>query len=132
MRIWSSCPTLSKRLCAVGRSRPARVAPPIPSDPRDPERLDRASRLHADRLADLEVLLPGGGLVDDELVVPGPGALHEGERVELRLRWIDAEAEVRRAAEDNRFPVLADEMRVSLHTADRGGDVGKLSYLLEQ
>ena len=29
MRIWSSCPTLSKRLCAVGRSKPARVAPPI-------------------------------------------------------------------------------------------------------
>ena len=29
MRIWSSWPTLSKRLCAVGRSKPASVAPPI-------------------------------------------------------------------------------------------------------
>ena len=67
-RIWSSLPFLSNSRCAVGRSKPASVAPPIVEtraeldEARDAHPFDRAVRLHADRLADLEVLLRCGRL----------------------------------------------------------------------
>ena len=123
---------LRRREVEAGERRPAdRGHGAVARDPRDPERLDRSPRLHADRLADLEVLLPGRRLVDDELVWPGPRALHEGQRVELRLRRIDAEADVRRAAEDDRLPVLADQVGIALNAAERCGDVRESLHLGE-
>ena len=52
----------------------------------------RAFRLHADRLADLEVLLARGLLVHHDLVAAGPLAFDQGERVEDRIAVRDREA----------------------------------------
>ena len=82
------------------------------------ELLDRPLGLDADRLADLEVLLGGRLLVDHDLVRPRPRALDERERVEGRVGVRDREAEVRRAAEDDRLAVVADELgRVGVDAA---------------
>src|SRR5207244_1419553 len=43
-------------------------------EPGEPELPHRPLRLHAEHLADLEVLLPRGGRVDDDLAAPRPGA----------------------------------------------------------
>ena len=84
---------------------------------RDAEPLDRADALHADRVADLVVLLAGRRLVDHDLVRLRPGALDERERVEARVAVRDAEAEVRRAAVDDRLAVVADQRRGAVDAA---------------
>ena len=115
--ISSRRPTFSNSFCAVGRSSRRGVAPPIErfgaelDDPRDAEPLDRAFDLHADLVADREVLLLRDARVDHDLVGPGPLALDEAERVERRVAVGDREAEVRRAAEDDRLAVLPDQRR---------------------
>ena len=79
--ISSSCPGFLKRRCAVGRSKPASVAPPIVRPelnwtiPETRGPLDRPLGLHADGLADREVLLRRRLLVDDDLVRSGPRPL---------------------------------------------------------
>ena len=125
-RIWSSLPTLSKSCCAVGRSKPASVAPPIVStraeldEAGDAELLDRPLGLDADLLA-----RPRGpsSTRSRRRSRPRPSLGHapldERERVELGLRRVDAEAEVRRAAEDDRLAVLADQLRLAADAADR-------------
>ena len=80
-------------------------------DPGDPEALDRALRLDTDRLPDREVLLVRRFLVDDDLVRPRPRALDERQRVEPRIGVRDREAEIGRAAEHDRLPVVADQLR---------------------
>ena len=81
--ISSNLPALSKIFCAVGRSKPASVAPPIvETEPNRtmPEMRSRSTgplALHADHLADREVLLVGRGLVDHDLAGPGPATLDE-------------------------------------------------------
>ena len=125
-RIWSSLPSLPKSCCAVGRSKPASVAPPIDDDraeldeARDPQRLDRALGLDADR--------PGRRR--------GPSCRRSTCRSRPRRPsarrpltsvselndgcvGIDAEAEVRGAAEDDRLAVLADQLGVAADAADR-------------
>src|SRR5262249_39920917 len=65
----------------------------------DAERLNGALDLHADVLADLEVLLRCRLLVDDPLSPARPFAGHEAQGVETRV-WVgDREAEVRSTAE---------------------------------
>ena len=110
---------------------PDSVAPPIEltdpnlTSPEIRERLDGAFDLDADRVADREVLLVRGRLVDYDLVRAGPPALHEGQAVELRLRRIDREAEVRRAAEGDRLAVLDELCVLARDAADRVPDVGQ-------
>ena len=136
-RIWSSLPSLPNSRCAVARSKPASVAPPIELDRAeldeagDLELLDRALDLHADRLADLQVLLVGRRLVDDDLVRPGPGSLHERQAVELRLRRVDREPEVRRPAERDRLAVLDELRALARDAADRVPDVRQRLHLRE-
>ena len=79
--ISSSCPGFLKSRCAVGRSKPASVAPPMVRPelnwtmPETRRCCDRALGLHADRLPDREVLLRSGLLVDHDLVRLRPRAL---------------------------------------------------------
>ena len=77
-----------------------------PDDARRSEGTDRPLRLHADRVTDGEVLLACGRLVDRDLVAVRPVALGQSQRVERRVALRDAEAEVGRAAEDDRLAVL--------------------------
>ena len=87
----------------------------------DPEVLNRPSRLHADRVADLEVRLLRRRLVDHDLVHARPAARDERERIEGRVSVGDAEAEVGRAAVDDHLALLVDQMRVAVHaTLGRG------------
>ena len=78
--ISSSRPRFPKSSWAVGRSKPASVAPPIvETDPNrtSPEIRSRCAAppsLDADRLAEPEVLLVRRRLVDDELAGLRPGA----------------------------------------------------------
>ena len=118
---------LRRRQIEAGERRPADRADGAElDDARDPEVLDRALDLDAERRADLEVLLARGRLVDDDLVRRRPCALDERQARELRLRRVDGEPEVRRAAEDDRLAVL-DELRVlGRDPADRVGDVRQL------
>ena len=82
--ISSSLPGFPNRSCAVGRSNPANVAPPIvPTDPNltMPESLSCWTGpigLHPDGLADREVLLARGRLVDDDLVALSASSLRPG------------------------------------------------------
>ena len=79
--ISSSLPCFSKIRCAVGRSNPASVAPPIvETEPNltTPEMRSRStgpSPCTADHLADREVLLVGRRLVDHDLARPRPRRL---------------------------------------------------------
>ena len=98
----------------------------------DSEPLRRTLRLHADRLAELEVLLVRRGLVDDDVAAAGPGALHERERVEAGVAVGDAEAEVRRAAVDDRLAVVADQLRLTVDAALGRLDVGQTADLRQE
>ena len=79
-RIWSSLPTLPNSRCAVGRSKPASVAPPIVSTAPNLTRPEMrnvstgALGLDADRLPGREVLLRRGRRVDHDLAGLRPGA----------------------------------------------------------
>ena len=115
-------PAFSNSRCAVGRSKPASVAPPIVEtgaelhDPGDPEPLDRAPRpgRRWSRRSRSPPCRPSP--VDHDLVRPGPRALDERERVERRVAVGDREAEVRRAAVDDRLAVVADQLVASPST----------------
>src|SRR5207253_4329231 len=78
-------------------------------DPRDAEAARRPLGLHPDPVADAVVLSLRRRLVDHDLAPPRPAARDEHERVERRVAAGDAEAEVRRAAEDDRLPLAVDE-----------------------
>jgi hypothetical protein len=91
----------------------------------------RPVRLHADRLADVQILLASRRLIDHELVRARPLPADERERVELGPLRVDAEAEVRRAAEMDDLP-LEDEMRNSSDSADRIGDIRQLADLRQE
>ena len=106
-------PRLPNSRCAVGRSNPARVAPPIVETlpnltmPEIRSRCDRPVRLHADRLADLEMLLaPRSTRRSRPRSRRGHAPDDERQRVERRIAVRDAEAEVRRAAVDDALPFL--------------------------
>ena len=112
--ISSRRPTFLKRRCAVGRSKPARSAPPIVRPERDWTMAETHSlygpfRLHADRLADFEVLLARVLLVDRDLVGPGhwPSIRVRGLKTDRRSR---SRSRVRRAPRGHRLPVVADEL----------------------
>src|SRR5207248_5473244 len=81
-------------------------------DSRDAERVLRAARGHADRVAELEVPLPGRALVDRDLLRRrGPPARCELQRVEALLAVrIHPGREVRRAAARDRLAVLVDQL----------------------
>ena len=122
--ISSSLPSFWKSRCAVGRSKPASVAPPI--ERTEPNSTIPEMRSVVDRPLDLDAdrrrrpRSPPCSAVAasiDDLVRPGPGALDERQRVEASSRRSgDREAEVRRAAEDDRLAVLADQRGRSLST----------------
>ena len=115
--IWSSLPTLSNSRCAVGRSKPASVAPPIEIDgaeldepetvsicstgPRPGRRSCRRSRSPPPSRCRVSITTS---------FAPGPVALDERERVERRLAVRDREAEIGCAAEDDRLAVVADQL----------------------
>ena len=80
-------------------------------DPGELQPLDWSLGLDADHLADLEVLLGGGLLVDDDLVRARPATFDEREWVERRVGIRDREAEVGRASVDDRLAVVADQLR---------------------
>ena len=102
-------------------------------DARDPQAPDRPFGLHADRLADREVLLRRSLLVDDDLVRPRPPALEQRERVEDRVAVRYREAEVRRAAEDDGLPVVPYQLRrVGVDAALRLGDIRQGAHLFDQ
>ena len=94
-------------------------------EPGDLQLLHRALRLDADRVADVEVLLVGGALVDHDLVAVRPRACVEPQHVEGRLRVRDAEAEVRRAAEDDRLALRGRQLRLAVDAALDRGDTGQ-------
>ena len=59
-----------------------------------------------------------------------PGARDELQRIERRVAVLDAEAEVGRAAEDDRLVLAVDELRrFALHAAVSERDVGKRPHL---
>src|SRR5581483_1718766 len=101
-------------------------------EPRDPERLRRTLRLDRQRVADLDVLLARGRAVDHHLAAAGPVAVDDLQRVELRLLRVDREAQVRREAEADHLPVLADQVRLVAHAAGRRGHRRQLPHLPEQ
>ena len=103
-----------------------------PEDAGDAQTLDRPVALYADHLADREVLLVGRRLVDRHLAGPRPGALDEGQRVEDRIAVGDAEAEVGRAAVDDRLAVVPDQLGLAVDAALGCGDARHLAHLLEQ
>ncbi len=103
-----------------------------PDEARDAKPLDGTLRLHAELLTDLDVLLARRRLVDHDLTGLRPAAGDEGEGVEPGLRRIDAEPEVRRASEDDRLPVLADQLRLAAHAANRGPHVRQRLHLRQQ
>ena len=85
------------------RAADVEAAEPNSTSPETRSGSHRAARLDADRVAHRDVLLAAVERVDHDLVrgrasVP----LRQRQRVEPRLRGVDAEAEVRRAAERDR------------------------------
>ena len=129
-RIWSSLPCLSKSRWAVGRSKPASVAPPIeatepnltsPEIVQLPAPGPRPGRRSCSPTA--RSFLSAVALSIDDLVRARPGAVDERERVEVGPRRVDGEAEVRGAAEDDHLAVLPDQVRLAADAADRVGDV---------
>ena len=99
---------------------------------REPEHLGRAICLDPDPLAEPHVLLVRGRLVDDHFAGARPGALDERERVEARRPRGDAEAEVGRTAVHDRLAVLADQLRLAVHAALGGFDVGQAPHGAEE
>lgn len=99
---------------------------------RDPHPLDRAASLDADRVTGRETLLLGGLGVDHDFVRSGPIAAHQREGVELRPVRVDAEAEVRRAAEDDRLAVAADQLGLTRDRAVGEIDLGQRGDLRQQ
>ena len=94
---------------------------------------DRAFRLDTDLLADLEVLVAGGLLVDDDLVRTRPAALHQRQRIEDRVAVRDREPEVWRSARHDRLPVVTDELRrIRIDAALGLGDAGQRLNLRQQ
>src|SRR5437899_10526968 len=71
----------------------------------------RTAWLYADGLTDLQVLLVHGRLVDHHLVRARPFPVDERERGELGPGGVDAEAEVRCAAEVDDLAVDAEMRR---------------------
>ena len=70
------------------------------------------------RLANREVLLVRSAAIYDDLPGLRPGSRHQGERVEFRLRRVDAESEIGRSTEGDRFTIVADQVGVTLDLAD--------------
>src|SRR5207342_1432386 len=83
-------------------------------DAREPKVLDRAERLDADLLPDLEALVVRRRLVDDDVAVAWPVAVDQDERVEATVAVGDAETEVGRAAVDDRLTVLPDDLGLAV------------------
>ena len=131
-------PGLAKELLCGGQREAGKSGAADRSDraelhnPRDAQLLNRSDGLHADCLADLEVFLAGGGLVDHDLSPLRPGAADQGEGVEGRIAPGDAEAEVGRAAVDDRLAVFADQLSLAVDAAVREADVRQGADLLEQ
>ena len=128
-RIWSSFPGFSKSFCAgleveagERRAAEARGAAEL-HEPRDAHLPHGAVRLHADRLTDLEVLLLRRRLVDHDLVRERPRAVDQREGVERGPGRVDAEAEVRRAAEDDHLAVAPDQVRLAADAAHGVRDI---------
>ena len=108
-----ACPACRTGSAPCSRSNPASVAPPIDDtapNSTNPEIRICCALAHGPARRCVsptrETLLLRSAAIDDDLPGLRPGSGHQGERVELRLRRIDAEAEIRRAAEDDRFAVL--------------------------
>src|SRR5215218_8492385 len=120
--ISSSRPRFPKIRWAVGRSKPASVAPPIvetdPNRTRPEIRSRRAapSAWTPNRFAESQVLLLRRRLVHDELAVLRPGAADKRKRIEGRIAGRDAETEVRSAPVHDRLAVVADELRLPVNT----------------
>ena len=133
--ISSSLPCLPKSSCAV---RQVEAGERGAADRRDGAEADEARDaepargplgLNANELAELEVLLVGRRPVDHDLAVARPGAVDERERIERRVALGDAEAEVRRAAVDDRLAVVADQLRLAVDAALGVLDVGQRAHL---
>ena len=94
--------------------------------------LDGPLCLYPELLPDRDVLLASGLAVDDDLARLRPPAGHKCQRVEPRLRRIDAEPEIRCAAEHDRLAVASDQLRLAGDAADRCVDVGQRPDLRKQ
>ena len=103
-------------------------------EPRDPEFLHRATREHADRVSDLEVLRRGGLCVDRDLLgTVRPLPFGEGKRIEALVAGrVDAEGETRRAAARDDLVVAIDELRLVGDAALGESDVGQCAHFSEQ
>ena len=111
------------RTCAAAASprstsKMANVAEPIVftfpyrATPTTRERARRAADRDADAVADREVVLRRGAGVEDDLArAAGPAAARQTQRVEARLRRIDAETERRAAVAGDHLAVLVDQLR---------------------
>ncbi len=118
-RIWSSFPSLSNRRCAVARSKPASVAPPR-LRPLDPN-LTRPATLNGVAAPSASILivsptsmcfLPAVARSIDDLRSPSASSPRRASgELNSGLSRVDREAEVRRAAEADHLPVLADQVR---------------------
>jgi hypothetical protein len=122
---------------AVPAERRQRGAADVPRggevhETRHAQLLDGAVGLHADLVADLDLLLSRRRGVDRHFVCLRPRALLEHEGVEAGEGRIDREADVRCAAELDHLAVAADQLRLACHTADGGVDAGEATHLLEQ
>ena len=137
--ISSSWPTFLNSRCAVGRSKPASVAPPIVR-PELNWTMPETFRCWTGPSACTPIVSPTAKSSFDAVSLSittssvfGHDALEQRERVEHRVAVRDREAEVRRAAEDDRLPVVADELRrVRVDAALRLRDAGKRADLREQ
>ena len=125
-----ACPPCANSCCAVGRSKPASVAPPIvATEPNLTMPGDLATARPGPRPA-TPIVSPTVksffAAVDSSITTssgPGPGALDEGERVERRAAsGSTLKPRFGRAAEDDRLAVLADQLRLAVDAADRGRD----------
>ena len=131
MRIWSSWPRLSNRFCAVARSKPAIVAPPMDetapkltspemrncrTGPRDCTPICwPTAKSFLSAVPWSTTTSPGFGQAPDTRV----RVLNSG------LRRVDAEAEVGRPAEGDRLAVMADQVGVTGDLADGRLHVGQ-------
>src|SRR5712691_1457142 len=101
-------------------------------DSRHVQLLNRPDGLDTDQLADLEVFFAGRGLVDHDLFALRPCARDQREWVEGRVTPGDAEAEIRRAAVDDRLAIFADQLSLAVDAPVGEADVWKGADLLEQ
>ena len=131
--ISSSLPSLSNSRCAVGRSKPASVAPPIvetapnSDEPGDAQPLDGSVGLDADRSGRLaKSFLPAVDLSMTTSSAFGQAPSTRLSGLNGESPSVDAEAEVRRAAEDDRLAVAADQLCLAADAAIAPGRRGQL------